>query len=234
MGKVYRTFKDARYDQIVDDVAISWTQIKEKIIKICECSQNIMISIVDVKQDVFLSSSYSFFSSLGYDSDTIITGGWKFWFDLIDPREVGIVKKRVFSFMRSPGTDKNAIFLKYHMKSAQGEWRYIKHELIMFSFENKKIAINYIVDFSEKEHIERYFGKTKNTLHINNTSVTEVSSRECEVLKLIANGFSSKQIADKLFISDHTAISHRKNLLEKFNANNTAQLIKKASELMSL
>lgn len=61
-----------------------------------------------------------------------------------------------------------------------------------------------------------------------------ISIREKEVLKLIADGFSSRQIADQLFISKHTAISHRKNLIEKFRVKNTAQLIKKASKVMDL
>ncbi len=61
-----------------------------------------------------------------------------------------------------------------------------------------------------------------------------ISSREKEVLHLIGEGYSSKQIADMLFISNHTAISHRKNLIEKFQVKNTAQLIKKASKVMEL
>ncbi|MFW6309510.1 MAG: response regulator transcription factor [Prolixibacteraceae bacterium] len=43
----------------------------------------------------------------------------------------------------------------------------------------------------------------------------ELSQREREVLKLVALGYSNKIIADKLFISIHTVISHRKNITEK-------------------
>lgn len=57
-----------------------------------------------------------------------------------------------------------------------------------------------------------------------------LSDREIEVLKLIANGLSSKQLASVLNISSHTAISHRKHLLEKFKVKNTAELIKEASK----
>lgn len=61
-----------------------------------------------------------------------------------------------------------------------------------------------------------------------------VSERELEVLRLLGSGFSSKEIADKLCISDHTAVSHRKNLIEKFRARNTAHLIREASRLLEL
>jgi two-component system, NarL family, nitrate/nitrite response regulator NarL len=63
-----------------------------------------------------------------------------------------------------------------------------------------------------------------------NSPMPIISSREKEVLKLIADGLTSPQIADKLFISLHTVDSHRKNLLTKFNVNNTASLIKLAAK----
>lgn len=52
------------------------------------------------------------------------------------------------------------------------------------------------------------------------------TKREKEVLTLIAEGNTNIKIADKLFISQLTVISHRKSLLEKTNSKNTAQLIK--------
>ena len=44
---------------------------------------------------------------------------------------------------------------------------------------------------------------------------TELTKREIEVLKLITKGYSNKEIADQLFVSTHTVISHRKNISEK-------------------
>lgn len=53
-----------------------------------------------------------------------------------------------------------------------------------------------------------------------------VTRREVEVLKLISDGLTNQEIADKLFISPFTVDSHRKNLIIKLNAKNTASLIK--------
>ena len=53
-----------------------------------------------------------------------------------------------------------------------------------------------------------------------------VSQREIEVLKHIADGLTNAEIADKLFLSPLTVDRHRKNLIVKLNAKNTASLIK--------
>lgn len=60
--------------------------------------------------------------------------------------------------------------------------------------------------------------------------VPVITRREKEVLALIAEGYTSLQIADKLFISSHTVDSHRKNLMEKFETNSIAVVIKLATE----
>lgn len=61
------------------------------------------------------------------------------------------------------------------------------------------------------------------------THFTEkVSDREREVLECIASGLTTHEIADKLFISKNTVETHRKNLLYKLNAKNTAELVNNA------
>lgn len=57
-----------------------------------------------------------------------------------------------------------------------------------------------------------------------------LTTREREVLVLIAEGLTNPQIAERLFVSPHTVDSHRKNLLTKFEVNNTAGLIKWAAK----
>jgi len=57
-----------------------------------------------------------------------------------------------------------------------------------------------------------------------------ITRRESSVLKLLAEGFTNLEIAEKLFISPLTADSHRKNLIVKLQARNTASLIKIASD----
>ena len=57
-----------------------------------------------------------------------------------------------------------------------------------------------------------------------------LTDREREVLQLIARQFSGSQIAEKLFISEHTVKSHRKHLLQKLGVKNGIGLVQYASQ----
>ena len=71
------------------------------------------------------------------------------------------------------------------------------------------------------------------TFKIQTNGFVHVTKREFEVLKMVANGFSTREIAGNLYISHHTVISHRKSLIIKFKARNTAELVKEACKIYS-
>ncbi|MCB0397131.1 MAG: response regulator transcription factor [Flavobacteriales bacterium] len=52
-----------------------------------------------------------------------------------------------------------------------------------------------------------------------------LSERELEIIRMVADGLTNKEIADKLFISAHTVTTHRKNIMAKLELNNTAGLV---------
>jgi DNA-binding NarL/FixJ family response regulator len=52
-----------------------------------------------------------------------------------------------------------------------------------------------------------------------------LSDREMEIIKCVAEGHSNQEIADKLFLSVHTITTHRKNIMSKLGINNTARLV---------
>ena len=60
------------------------------------------------------------------------------------------------------------------------------------------------------------------------TNENRPTDRELEVLKLLAEELTSKQIAAKLFISERTVETHRKNLMRKTGANNAIGLVRYA------
>ncbi|WKK87837.2 response regulator transcription factor [Marivirga arenosa] len=112
-------------------------------------------------------------------------------------------------------------------------------------------ALGYILKTTEKKELiqavcsvakgKSYFDKessvklahhftSKNNTKENSksTSFIHLTKREKEVLTLIAAEFTNTEIAKKLFLSPRTVDSHRRNLLQKLNAKNTAGLVKYA------
>ena len=51
-----------------------------------------------------------------------------------------------------------------------------------------------------------------------------ISPREIEVLNLLCKGMTAKEIATQLYISQHTVVSHRKNLITKLEARNSLHM----------
>ena len=62
-----------------------------------------------------------------------------------------------------------------------------------------------------------------------NTEVN-ITTRELEIIKLIAQDLSNKSIANQLFISERTVETHRKNIFRKTNSNSVVGLLKYATE----
>jgi two-component system response regulator NreC len=70
-----------------------------------------------------------------------------------------------------------------------------------------------------------------NTIMKEEVQYKHLSKKESEVLLLLSEGFTTKEIADRLFISTRTVETHRANILKKLKVKNTAELIKKATSL---
>lgn len=59
----------------------------------------------------------------------------------------------------------------------------------------------------------------------------DLTKREKEILKLISDGLSNKEIASKLFVSTRTIDTHRYNVMQKLNVKNGAELVRTAFKL---
>lgn len=90
---------------------------------------------------------------------------------------------------------------------------------------------------------ETYMSKTLNFIASNGSGINgdlpveelfarrfQLTKREVEIMRLIGQALSNKEIADRLFISDQTVSVHRKNIMRKLGVKSTANLIKIAFE----
>jgi DNA-binding NarL/FixJ family response regulator len=89
---------------------------------------------------------------------------------------------------------------------------------------------------------EMYFSSTVSKVMMNNMvkkvrkseqaaqATAKLTQREKEIVKLILDGMSSPEIAEKLFISHRTVENHRANIMNKLKVRNTIELVKKVLE----
>lgn len=75
---------------IFEDDSIINTVVKQ-ISYYCDKDKNQMISVFDIKNNIFLYCNDSFKNILGYNTNDIIRGGWEFWYKKIDPGEACII-----------------------------------------------------------------------------------------------------------------------------------------------
>ncbi|WP_407405913.1 response regulator transcription factor [Chryseobacterium sp.] len=111
--------------------------------------------------------------------------------------------------------------IKCYLDRDSGYEEFLKAIKTLFSNEiyvceyAKEMMINFI---SEEQQKQKYNFKDP------------LTKREMEILKLICNGFSSKDICQQLFISINTVETHRKRILMKLNVKNSVGVVKYALE----
>lgn len=83
-----------------------------------------------------------------------------------------------------------------------------------------------------QEVVFRKYSQNVNRKH--REPVIKLTNREAEIIKLISEGLTSQEMADKLFISPRTVETHRANLLKKVGVKNAMELVNRVQQLKLL
>lgn len=132
---------------------------------------------------------------------------------------------------------KTSYSFRFRLKN--GEYALFNHQSLMLSLDDngglgKSLNIHTRIDHLSNLNTYKisFIGLNGEPSFMNlnpdeeNLDVEEFSKREIDIIKLIGNGLSNAEIAEKLFISVLTVKKHRNNILAKSDSRNTAQLIK--------
>lgn len=130
----------------------------------------------------------------------------------------------------------------FRFQTADGSYKLFNHQaLVLTTDENHNFikALNIHTDIShftpknnhkfsligmggEPSYLNMEVAEKKPTVAL---AQNQFSKREIEVIRLIGKGYSSKRIAELLFISPQTVRTHRKNILAKSGCRNASELI---------
>jgi PAS domain S-box-containing protein len=130
-------------------------------------------------------------------------------------------------------TENNDAALEKIQRCLKGIQTSVCAELKIVKKDQSQIVIDVfgtLITFRKKECLmgnilELKTDKKTEFISIKNEEKLKLSPREIEVLQYICQGFSSSEIAEKLFLSQNTIETHRANLIAKTDSKNTADLV---------
>ncbi len=134
----------------------------------------------------------------------------------------------------------------FRMKVANGSYHLFHHQVNYLVVDDKNRLLGALNIHTDIQHITKensytvlicgmggrtdYFQIDLSEKTTDNI-ILQFTKREIEVLRHLAKGLSSTEIAEQLFISSHTVRIHRKNLLRKAGVTNTGTLVKRCIEM---
>lgn len=199
---------------------------------------------LQTKKYVFVSRNIKHL--LGYAPEEWLQGGLPFTKDRIHPDDAAHLwrlLRQVWEYLLALPAKKRLQYrfnCDYRLRKADGTYaRLLEQNTILHT--NEQDSIRYVLgvctditNWKKSEALTATIISPQNEACLECSSDAEeemplfndlLSKREKEVLKLIADGYSSKIIADMLRISFHTVNTHRQKIIEKTNAPNTGGLI---------
>jgi PAS domain S-box-containing protein len=205
--------------------------------------------IINHSSSMYEHYSENVLSLFGYSAQEFMRGGVPFGMSLIDEDHLEIVGAflipSVFKQIKKHAAigDLHDIKLSFDFKMKRKDGKSIWVREIMTILESDKsggplLSLFHISDISASKkdesinlYVEKLDAQGQNSIihhdshEVKKTFLTLLTEREEQILQLICLGYSSKEIAEKLFISIHTVHTHRKNMLEKTECKNSSELI---------
>ncbi|QMU26834.1 LuxR C-terminal-related transcriptional regulator [Adhaeribacter radiodurans] len=246
-GELVQLWQSQPYSPELDDTSFQHLVPNTPTLTISPCIT--WIFDLRTKKYVFVSSNIQ--RLLGYAPEEWLQGGMKFAKDRVhaeDATHLWRLMRQVWEFLLAlPASQRQEYRFNcdYRLQKANGSYaRLLEQNTILQT--DKRGSVRYILgvctditDWKKNEGLTASVISPQNEtcLVCTSTSTEEeepspfealLSKREKEVLKLIADGYSSKIIADMLSISFHTVNTHRQKMIEKTNAPNTSGLIQLA------
>lgn len=207
---------------------------------------NSVVVVMDIHKDKPLFISQTIFNSLGSTASLFSENISEALNKYIHPSDLQSLIERkfynlcfLFDVPILHKYDYKEIY-QYRIKSADRYIWVIEQQQVLHldEYNNTRITLS-IIDISPNQREDNKFAsdilnyKTGEILSLDKIPPITIllTERETEILKMIQNGFLSKEISDKLSISFHTVNTHRQNILKKLNANNSLEAINYAKKL---
>ncbi|RAJ10889.1 regulatory LuxR family protein [Chitinophaga skermanii] len=205
--------------------------------------------ILDYTKGKYLFANKGMESLSGYPPGEFLNGGLNFTCSLWNDDDFKVFHEKVHTenlrFLKETPVSEHGNFLftcNYRIKNKRGEYRNVLQQSVYLqsSITGEPLAtMGSVTDITAlrldgriTHTIEPLTAEGAGTPVVKNVHYAQsdnmLSHREMEIVKLICEGFSSSEIAKKLYISIYTVHNHRQNIMQKTNSRNVADIIKYA------
>jgi DNA-binding CsgD family transcriptional regulator len=205
------------------------------------------ITVFDMFKKKHIYTSYNFSEIFGYDLEAIRELGNEYFNSRVHPDDFPELMKTgtiVFRYAFSLPKDQLRFFKlvnEYRILSHNETWVRVieQHQALELDHRGNIWLSLSVIDLSpdqsdysgiKSQLINFKTGKLQR-IQANHAPADHLTKREKEILQLVKEGYLSKEISDKLFISVHTVNTHRQRILEKLGANNSMEAVIYASRL---
>lgn len=251
--KLYEEYFDLMNRQQMDEKDLDYALLEKHRQFLTYMSQvdNSAITIFDLHKREHVFASYNFNNLFGYNLNEVAAEGNDYFNSRVHPEDFVVLLKsgiRALEYMLSVAKEKRTFFKvinEYRIRNAANQYVRVieQHQTLELDKRGNVWLSLGIIDLSPNQdsgtsvRTQMVNFKTGNFIQFPSVSTpivaqrVRLSAREKEVLAMIKEGLLSKEISEKLYISVHTVNTHRQNILEKLNANNSQEAIKYAVEL---
>ena len=210
-----------------------------------------IVYLLDVLKDKYLYVSPTD-NVLGYSNEIFYEKGSDFTISLINPEDHQRVILHFAAILENSSLQERVITrcIQFRMQHQSGSWVWVKRTAISYTKNNTYYVLGLVEDCTKEMDKEKFIldsiqqkpsllKNLSNAIEISKNTFAKdsqyellksITKREIDILKLLAEGLSSKMIAAKLNIAPRTVDEHRKRLHKKFLVHNSAGLIIQASK----
>jgi DNA-binding CsgD family transcriptional regulator len=230
-----------------DDVDYSVFENQKPFLERLSQVSNSAVTVFDFITKGIIYASYNFEDLFGYDLKKLGEDAHRYLHSQIHPDDFIENRKNAISVMKfyyhlTPETRADYKFVyEYRVKGKSDQYVRVIVQYQSLELDKKGntwLAIG-VMDVSPdqsdfqgvKAQIINFKTGEIGKLEEDDKTIQKLSKREIEILSLVKDGYLSKEISAKLFISMHTVNTHRQRILEKFNANNSMEAVQFAAKL---
>jgi DNA-binding CsgD family transcriptional regulator len=210
--------------------------------------------ILDYTSRKYIFVDEAVYNLLGYKAVYFRESGLEYYTSKLHPSDFEILNSKIFpvnlDFIREvPASQYPEYVFSYNHRAlnAKGDYVHVvqRHSYIPDAYTGQPAGvIGVVFDFTHFKTDSSITHTIEKTIYCNGALANELilkknystldpdlrsglSERELEIVRFMADGFNSKQIADHLNISLNTVNNHRKNMLKKMDCTTPTQLLKK-------